>query len=82
MFADEDVMVDEAEGYVMVTVSHINGTGIPTVNLHDARAVRILHCSFVSCNECLLLASAPKRGAPLWNEIRFCERATETSRAF
>ncbi|XP_060562396.1 uncharacterized protein LOC132722018 [Ruditapes philippinarum] len=38
MFADEDVMVDEAEGYVMVTVSHINGTGIPTINLHDARA--------------------------------------------
>jgi hypothetical protein len=30
----------------------------------------------------ILIGVAPKRDAPLWNEIRFCKRAIATSRAF
>ncbi|XP_053373134.1 uncharacterized protein LOC123532014 [Mercenaria mercenaria] len=35
MYADEDVMLDEEEGFSLVTVSKIYGKGTPTINLHD-----------------------------------------------
>jgi len=41
MYADEDVVIDTKQNYVMTIVAHIQGQGRPTVNMHDLQSVRI-----------------------------------------
>jgi len=41
MYADEDVLIDTEQNYVVTVVAHIQGQGRSTINMHDLQSVRL-----------------------------------------